>query len=173
MCVLGLHESGTRLSEMRITYEPRRSNWTSAWVGFLLYALPGAGRKVTGTRVLPEGPLMLIGRLDARLKKKTNAKPTSPVSSSSFPARHPTSCHQESPPTMAAGQKLYPRATVKKIVKAHSKRNVSKNVDVLVDFPTRLPVQQLIGPCRYSSIMRSSYRRRRARQNTTHRGQKK
>jgi len=35
---------------------------------------------------------------------------------------------------MAAGQKLYPRATVKKIVKAHSKRNVSKNVDVLVRF---------------------------------------
>jgi hypothetical protein len=33
---------------------------------------------------------------------------------------------------MAAGQKLYPRATVKKIVKAHSKRNFSKNVDVLV-----------------------------------------
>jgi hypothetical protein len=33
---------------------------------------------------------------------------------------------------MAAGQKLYPRATVKKIVKAHSKRNVSKNVDVQI-----------------------------------------
>lgn len=33
---------------------------------------------------------------------------------------------------MAAGHKLYPRATVKKIVKAHSKRNVTKNVDVLV-----------------------------------------
>jgi hypothetical protein len=33
---------------------------------------------------------------------------------------------------MAAGQKLYPRATLKKIVKAHSKKNVSKNVDVLV-----------------------------------------
>lgn len=33
---------------------------------------------------------------------------------------------------MAAGQKLYPRATVKKIVKAHTKRNVGKNVDVLV-----------------------------------------
>jgi hypothetical protein len=33
---------------------------------------------------------------------------------------------------MAAAQKLYPRATVKKIVKAHSKRNLSKNVDVLV-----------------------------------------
>ncbi|TVY83732.1 hypothetical protein LSUE1_G001679 [Lachnellula suecica] len=33
---------------------------------------------------------------------------------------------------MAGGQKLYPRATVKKIVKAHSKRNVTKNVDVLI-----------------------------------------
>jgi hypothetical protein len=33
---------------------------------------------------------------------------------------------------MAPGQKLYPRATVKKIVKAHSNRNVSKNVDVMV-----------------------------------------
>lgn len=33
---------------------------------------------------------------------------------------------------MAPGQKLYPRATVKKIVKAHSKCNVSKNVDVMV-----------------------------------------
>lgn len=40
---------------------------------------------------------------------------------------------------MAAGQKLYPRATVKKIVKAHSKRNVSKNVDVLVRFPDASP----------------------------------
>lgn len=38
---------------------------------------------------------------------------------------------------MAAGQKLYPRATVKKIVKAHSKRNVSKNVDILVSGSTR------------------------------------
>jgi hypothetical protein len=33
---------------------------------------------------------------------------------------------------MAPGQKLYPRATVKKIVKAHSNCNVSKNVDVTV-----------------------------------------
>ncbi|OTB16220.1 hypothetical protein K445DRAFT_59718 [Daldinia sp. EC12] len=33
---------------------------------------------------------------------------------------------------MAPGQKLYPRATVKKIVKAHSNCNVSKNVDVMV-----------------------------------------
>lgn len=34
--------------------------------------------------------------------------------------------------SMAPGQKLYPRATVKKIVKAHSNCNVSKNVDVTV-----------------------------------------
>jgi hypothetical protein len=33
---------------------------------------------------------------------------------------------------MAASQKLYPRATIKKIVKAHSKKNVSRNVDVMV-----------------------------------------
>lgn len=35
---------------------------------------------------------------------------------------------------MAPGQKMYPRATVKKIVKAHTKCNVSKNVDVMVSF---------------------------------------
>lgn len=42
---------------------------------------------------------------------------------------------------MAPAQKLYPRATVRKIVKAHSKRSVSKNVDVLVStrVQTRLP----------------------------------
>lgn len=34
------------------------------------------------------------------------------------------------------GQKLYPRATVKKIVKAHSNCNVSKNADVMVPIPT-------------------------------------
>ncbi|KAK8907276.1 hypothetical protein QC760_004544 [Botrytis cinerea] len=33
---------------------------------------------------------------------------------------------------MATGQKLYPRANLKKIVKAHSKRNLTKNVDVLI-----------------------------------------
>ncbi|KAJ4404102.1 hypothetical protein N0V82_010555 [Gnomoniopsis sp. IMI 355080] len=33
---------------------------------------------------------------------------------------------------MAPGQKMYPRGTVKKIVKAHSNCSVSKNVDVLV-----------------------------------------
>lgn len=35
---------------------------------------------------------------------------------------------------MAPGQKMYPRGTVKKIVKAHSNCSVSKNVDVLVRF---------------------------------------
>lgn len=33
---------------------------------------------------------------------------------------------------MVATQKLYPRATVKRIVKAHANRNVSKNADILV-----------------------------------------
>lgn len=33
---------------------------------------------------------------------------------------------------MAATQKLYPRGTVKRIVKAHSNRSVSKNADILV-----------------------------------------
>ncbi len=33
------------------------------------------------------------------------------------------------------GQKLYPRATVKKIVKAHSNCSVSKNADVMVPIP--------------------------------------
>lgn len=46
---------------------------------------------------------------------------------------------------MAPGQKMYPRATVKKIVKAHSNCNVSKNVDVTVSWsllknPTRFGV---------------------------------
>lgn len=33
---------------------------------------------------------------------------------------------------MAATQKLYPRGTVKRIVKAHSNRSVSRNADILV-----------------------------------------
>jgi hypothetical protein len=61
---------------------------------------------------------------------------------------------------MAGAQKLYPRATVKKIVKAHSKRNVSKNVDVLVGAPFDASSEnQAYSLCRYSSIMLSSYRR--------------
>lgn len=35
---------------------------------------------------------------------------------------------------MAATQKLYPRGTVKRIVKAHSNRSVSKNADILVRY---------------------------------------
>lgn len=33
---------------------------------------------------------------------------------------------------MVATQKLYPRGTVKRIVKAHAGRSISKNADVLV-----------------------------------------
>lgn len=33
---------------------------------------------------------------------------------------------------MAPTQKLYPRATIKRIIKTHSKRNLSKNADILV-----------------------------------------
>lgn len=40
---------------------------------------------------------------------------------------------------MAPGQKMYPRATVKKIVKAHSNCNVSKNVDVTVSLVNEEP----------------------------------
>ena len=62
---------------------------------------------------------------------------------------------------MAAGQKLYPRATVKKIVKAHSKRNVSKNVDVLVS-SFDASVEYITNRIdRYFSIMLSSYKRTR------------
>lgn len=46
---------------------------------------------------------------------------------------------------MAAGQKLYPRATLKKIVKAHSRKNVSKNADVLVSHATA--TYWLLGSC--------------------------
>jgi hypothetical protein len=66
-----------------------------------------------------------------------------------------------SPPlsTMAAGQKLYPRATVKKIVKAHSKRNLSKNVDVLVSFSTRLPKHAANEFSGFSSTMPCFFKR--------------
>ncbi|MCJ1300295.1 hypothetical protein MMC08_003091 [Hypocenomyce scalaris] len=45
---------------------------------------------------------------------------------------------------MAAAQKLYPRSTIKRIIKAHSKRNVSKNVDVLIFLDYTLFLQHLI-----------------------------
>ncbi|KAI8955212.1 hypothetical protein F4801DRAFT_378623 [Xylaria longipes] len=46
--------------------------------------------------------------------------------------------------TMAPGQKMYPRATVKKIVKAHSKCNVSKNADVMIFLDYVLFMQKLV-----------------------------
>jgi hypothetical protein len=61
---------------------------------------------------------------------------------------------------MAGTQKLYPRATVKKIVKAHSQRNVAKNVDVLVGTLVDASPDKLADSrCRYFSIMLSSYKR--------------
>ncbi|KAA8647492.1 uncharacterized protein ATNIH1004_006185 [Aspergillus tanneri] len=50
---------------------------------------------------------------------------------------------------MAATQKLYPRGTVKRIVKAHSNRSVSKNTDILVFLDYMLFMQELM---RESSI---------------------
>lgn len=43
---------------------------------------------------------------------------------------------------MVVAQKLYPRGTVKRIVKAHAGCNVSKNADVLVRFATPLCSQR-------------------------------
>ncbi|SPO03368.1 uncharacterized protein DNG_06051 [Cephalotrichum gorgonifer] len=51
---------------------------------------------------------------------------------------------------MAPGQKSYPRATVKKIVKAHSNLNISKNADILIFLDYALFMQT------YESRLRSS-----------------
>lgn len=45
---------------------------------------------------------------------------------------------------MAPGQKMYPRGTVKKIIKAHSNCSVSKNVDVLMFLDYALFLQTLM-----------------------------
>ncbi|CAI0654747.1 unnamed protein product [Colletotrichum noveboracense] len=45
---------------------------------------------------------------------------------------------------MAPGQKAYPRGTVKKIVKAHSNCNLSKNVDVMIYLDYVLFMQTLV-----------------------------
>ncbi|PKS07006.1 hypothetical protein jhhlp_005603 [Lomentospora prolificans] len=45
---------------------------------------------------------------------------------------------------MAPSQKIYPRATVKKIVKAHSNLNISKNADVLIFLDYVLFMQTLV-----------------------------
>ncbi|KAJ5343327.1 hypothetical protein MYU51_021493 [Penicillium brevicompactum] len=45
---------------------------------------------------------------------------------------------------MAATQKLYPRGTVKRIVKAQSNRTVSKNADILIFLDYMLFMQELM-----------------------------
>ncbi|EKV13018.1 hypothetical protein PDIG_40420 [Penicillium digitatum PHI26] len=45
---------------------------------------------------------------------------------------------------MAVAQKLYPRGTVKRIVKAHSNRSVSKNADILIFLDYILFMQELM-----------------------------
>ncbi|KAF3766491.1 hypothetical protein M406DRAFT_339684 [Cryphonectria parasitica EP155] len=45
---------------------------------------------------------------------------------------------------MPPGQKLYPRGTVKKIIKAHSGRSLSKNVDILMFLDYALFMQTLV-----------------------------
>ncbi|KAK2769558.1 hypothetical protein FQN53_006012 [Emmonsiellopsis sp. PD_33] len=45
---------------------------------------------------------------------------------------------------MVVTPKLYPRATVKRIVKAHSRRSISKNADILVFLDYMLFIQELM-----------------------------
>ncbi|KAL2218297.1 hypothetical protein M432DRAFT_427426 [Thermoascus aurantiacus ATCC 26904] len=45
---------------------------------------------------------------------------------------------------MPATQKLYPRTTVKRIVKAHSNRSLSKNADILIFLDYMLFMQELM-----------------------------
>ncbi|EAL88437.1 hypothetical protein V6000_002335 [Aspergillus fumigatus] len=45
---------------------------------------------------------------------------------------------------MAGTQKLYPRGTVKGIVKAHSNRSLSKNADILIFLDYMLFMQELM-----------------------------
>ena len=95
------------------------------------------------------------GSLSAtRLKRKTTKEKPPHASRLSYfkiPGNRSTA--------MAACQKLYPRATVKKIVKAHSRRNLSKNVDVLVMLDDASPERTTKPLCRYSSTTLSSYKR--------------
>ncbi|KAJ5792241.1 transcriptional regulator family: Histone-like TF [Penicillium pulvis] len=54
------------------------------------------------------------------------------------------SCHYFLKCAMAATQKLYPRGTVKRIVKAHSNKSVSKNADILIFLDYMLFMQELM-----------------------------
>ncbi|RYO13121.1 hypothetical protein AA0111_g12369 [Alternaria arborescens] len=49
---------------------------------------------------------------------------------------------------------LYPRGTVKKIVKAHSNRQMSKNVDILIYLNYALFMQELINEASIKSKQR-------------------
>lgn len=64
-------------------------------------------------------------------------------------SKQPPTRASSTPSTMAATQKLYPRGTVKRIVKAHSNRSVSKNADILVCLRHSLPQRVL----RYRSLV--------------------
>jgi hypothetical protein len=57
---------------------------------------------------------------------------------------------------MAATQKLYPRGTVKGIVKAHSNRSVSKNADILVSSRSTVTLKLItdFSPCHYADLLR-------------------
>ncbi|KAI9813979.1 MAG: hypothetical protein M1827_003443 [Pycnora praestabilis] len=45
---------------------------------------------------------------------------------------------------MGTALKVYPRSTLKRIIKAHSKKNLSKNVDVLIFLDYTLFLQSLL-----------------------------
>ncbi|BDD58070.1 hypothetical protein MAP00_003378 [Monascus purpureus] len=45
---------------------------------------------------------------------------------------------------MVVAQKLYPRSTVRRIVKVHSNRSVSKNADILIFLDYMLFMQELM-----------------------------
>lgn len=53
---------------------------------------------------------------------------------------------------MALGKKPYPRATVKKIIKAHSNMSVKKNADVTVRKETRVSSESKSGNTNMSKI---------------------
>lgn len=53
---------------------------------------------------------------------------------------------------MALGKKPYPKATVKKIIKAHSNHNIKKNADVTVWFGPRCHIVMMCTAHVYSQI---------------------
>ncbi|KAH6166379.1 hypothetical protein HBI63_018410 [Parastagonospora nodorum] len=82
--------------------------------------------------------------LELHVNHARNIKPHKPnIHFRNEPARTRLECHRILyPATMP--QTLYPRGTVKKIVKAHANRPLSKNVDVLIFLNYALFMQELI-----------------------------